>query len=296
MTGTKGATLREPGPAAVSRALAALDARMRELEGLPSLSSEIYDPVRRRLRIAADHHSTAIEGNALTLAETAAYLLEGTLPEGKPLREVMEIRGHDDALSEVEAALDGARREDEILTEAFLLHLHAAVMRPEVEHEAATSGLPPSPSRPVGAYKVLPNSVETAAGTKVFTPPDETAEAMRVLLASVRDREDRGTHPVAVAAEFHVRFATIHPFYDGNGRLARLLTNLILRRRGYPEAIVLVEDREQYIGLLQRAESEGYAPFAAYLADRCAATLRLYLRCARGEPIAEPAGGSSPTG
>lgn len=277
------------------RLLAALDERMRELEGLPPLSSEIYDPVRRRLRIAANHHSTAIEGNALTLTETAAYLLAGALPEGKPRREVMEIRGHDDALSEVEAALDSARPEDEILTEAFLLRLHGAVMRPEVENEAAESGLPPSPSRPVGAYKVLPNSVETAAGTKVFTPPEQTAEAVRDLLASVRERGDDGTHPVAVAAEFHVRFAAIHPFYDGNGRLARLLTNLILRRRGYPEAIVPVEDREAYIGLLQQADSDGYASFTGYLADRCAATLRLYLRRARGESIVAPAEGSSPT-
>lgn len=274
--------------AAERQRLAALDERMREFEDLPPLSSEIYDPARQILRIAANHHSTAIEGNALTLEETDAYLLDSALPEGKPLREVLEIRGHDDALSEVEAAL--ARQEDEILTEAFVLHLHRTVMQPVVEHEAAESGLPPSPARPVGAYKVLPNSVETDAGTKVFAPPEETGEATRDLLASVPDRLDSGTHPVAVAAEFHVRFAAIHPFYDGNGRLARLLTDLILRRSRYPGALVPVEDREKYLGLLERAESEGYGPFTRYLAARCSVTLRLYLRCARGESIVESAG------
>lgn len=268
--------------------LAALDERLRAFENFPPLSSDTYDPVRRLLRLAANHHSTAIEGNALTLAETEAYLLDGALPAGKPLREVLEIRGHDDALSEVEAALAGP--DDDILTEAFVFRLHRAVMRPVVEHEAAESGLPPSPARPVGAYKVLPNSVETAEGTKVFTPPEETGEALRDLLASVRARLDGGEHPVAVAAEFHVRFAAIHPFYDGNGRLARLLTDLILRRSGYPEALVPVADREDYLGFLQRAESEGYAPFTGYLAARCSVALRLYLRCVRGGSIAESAG------
>lgn len=281
-------TWPEPETDALRKSVAALDERMRAFEDLPPLSSDTYDPVRRRLRIAANHHSTAIEGNVLTLAETEAYLLYGALPEGKPLREVLEIRGHDDALSEVEAAL--ARPDDEVLTEAFVLRLHETVMQPVVEHEAAESGLPPSPARPVGAYKVLPNSVETDAGTKVFTPPEETGEALRDLLASVRFRLDEGTHPVAAAAEFHARFAAIHPFYDGNGRLARLLTDLILRRCGYPEALVPVEDREEYLGFLQRAETEGYAPFTGYLAAQCSAVLRLYFRCARGESIAESAG------
>ena len=278
----------ETAVAHAARRLADLDGAKRELEDLPPLSGDIYEPVRRKLRIAANHHSTAIEGNTLTLVETAEFLLADIPPEGKQSRETLEVRGHDDARSEVEAALALGDDSGEPLTEDFLLRLHGILMRPEVENEAAQSGLPPSPNRPVGGYKSLPNSVTTASGTKTFTAPERTGEAMRALLAWYSEQRERKTHPVAVAAEFHARFAEIHPFYDGNGRMARLLTNLILRRNGYPEAIVPVEDREKYFRLLENADAEGYAPLTGYLADRCSVSLRLFLRCGRGESIEEP--------
>ena len=104
----------------LAETLAALDERKRELDALPPLTSEIYAPARRKLRILADHHSSAIEGNTLTLGETAEYLRSGTRPPGKPEREVMEIQGHDDAVEAVEEAL----RADQPLTEEFLLRLH----------------------------------------------------------------------------------------------------------------------------------------------------------------------------
>lgn len=257
---------------------------MREFEGLPSLSSEIYDPVRRSLRVLADHHSSAIEGNTLTLGETAEFLRSGTRPVGRPERDVMEVRGHDEAVAEVESAIRGQRT----LTEDFILGLHRTLMAPVVEHEEAVSGLPPPASRPVGAYKTLPNSVMTSTGERVFTLPAVTPAAMLDLLSWSRTQGERDTHPVVHAAEFHCRFVRIHPFYDGNGRMARLLMNFILRRHSYPEAVIRVHDRDRYLGILERSDASGEAEFIAFIADYSSFAADLYLRCGRGEPVGEP--------
>lgn len=274
----------ESATATVRRSLAALDERMRELEDLPPLSSEIYTPARRSLRVLADHHSSAIEGNTLTLGETAEYLRSGTHPVGRPEREVMEIRGHDEAVTEVESAIRAQRP----LTEDFILGLHRTLMEPVVEHEEAVSGLPPPPTQPVGAYKKLTNSVMTSTGEKVFTLPADTPAAMLDLLSWSRSRRGCGTHAVAHAAEFHSRFVRIHPFHDGNGRTARLLMNFILRQHGYPEAVIRVHDRDRYLGILERSEARGDDEFIAFIAGYCAFAADLYLRCGRGEPVGEP--------
>ena len=272
---------REDGES-LAEALAALDERKRELGALP-LTSEILAPARRNLRILADHHSCAIEGNTLTLEETAEYLRSGTGPSGKPEREVLEVRGHDDAVGVLEEAL----RTDRPLTEEFLLRLHRVLMSPVVEQEAASSGLPPPSTRPVGRYKTVPNSVRTLRGQEVFTPPAATPRAMCDLLAWLDAQRDPGAHPVTVAGEFHWRFVEIHPFYDGNGRMARLLMNLILRRRGYPEAVFRVQERDLYFEHLGRTETEGLPGFLVFVAAYCRCAMDLYVRCGRGETVEE---------
>lgn len=277
-------TSPKPDADAARRSLAALDERMRAFEDLPPLSSEVYDAARRSLRILADHHSSAIEGNTLTLGETAEFLRSGTRPVGKPEREVMEIRGHDEAVAEVESAIRAQRP----LTEGLILGLHRTLMAPVVEHEEAVSRLPPPPGRPVGAYKKLPNSVMTSVGEKVFTLPEDTPAAMSDLISWSRSRRDQDRYAIAHAAEFHCRFVRIHPFYDGNGRTARLLMNLILRQHGYPEAVIRVHDRERYLGILRRSEEHGDDEFTAFIADYSAFAADLYSRCGRGEPVGEP--------
>lgn len=278
-----GASERRKDGESLAEALAALDERKRELDGR-LLTRDVFAPARRNLRILADHHSCAIEGNTLTLEETAEYLRSGTRPPGKPEREVLEIRGHDDAVETVEEAL----RTDRPLTEEFLLRLHRVLMSPVVTHEAASSGLPPPSTRPVGGYKTVPNSVRTARGEKVFIPPAGTPEAMRDLLAWLDAQRDAGAHPVTVAGEFHWRFVEIHPFYDGNGRMARLLMNLLLRQRGYPEAVFRVQERDRYLEHLDRAETEGLRGFLGFVADHCRCAVDLYVRCGRGETVEEP--------
>ena len=109
---------------------------------------------------------------------------------------------------------------------------------------------------------------------------------MRELIDWYYRQEANDEHPIVIAAVFHYRFVRIHPFDDGNGRIARLLMNRILLRHGYPLAIIRSDTRDRYLRELERADqTEDPAEFIDYMASCCEYPLNLYLRAARGEPI-----------
>ena len=85
-------------------------------------------------------------------------------------------------------------------------------------------------------------------------------------------------HPVLVAADAHLKFVTIHPFIDGNGRTARLLMNLLLIQDGYPPALIMPEERDEYIATLSNAQTEGIIdPFRIFIALNVEKSLDIYL-------------------
>jgi len=103
-----------------------------------------------------------------------------------------------------------------------------------------------------------------------------------------RETEHPTLHPVALAAEFHYRFVRIHPFDDGNGRMSRLLMNLILLRHGYPMTVIKATDRNPYLATLSEADAGDPEPFLRFIIDNVEAGLRLMIRAAQGESIDEP--------
>jgi Fic family protein len=121
---------------------------------------------------------------------------------------------------------------------------------------------------------------------RYFTPPEQVKQEMSDLLDWYREQERAKEHPLIVAATFHHRFVRIHPFDDGNGRMARLLTNMILMKRGYPVALIRRKNRDEYIrGLEQADREEDLSQFIAFAANACEYSLQIHLRAARGEPI-----------
>ena len=93
--------------------------------------------------------------------------------------------------------------------------------------------------------------------------------------------------PIIIAALFHHKFVAIHPFDDGNGRLSRILMNLILMQSGYPPVVVKTDDRKNYYSLLSRADVGDTWPFVEYVAELMQGSLLLYLKAAKGEDIDE---------
>ena len=270
-----------------SSVLNEIDRLKRELDELRPLPPDVVARVEQKLRIESNYHSNAVEGNALTLGETRSLILHGLTARGKPMRDHLDIQGHDQAVKTIERAV----RKEEPLTEVFIRNLHRVLLKEPYENAAVTpDGRRVTRRITPGDYKTTPNNVVTSTGEIYhFTPPEQVKPAMSDLLDWYRAREAAGEHPIITAATVHYRFVRIHPFDDGNGRMARLLMNLILIRHGYTVAIVQSDDRERYLQELERADrTEDLAQFIDYIASCCRYALTLHLNAARGEPIETP--------
>ena len=255
-----------------------------ELDKLRPLPADIVGRIEQKLRLESNYHSNAIEGNSLTLGETRSLILHGLTAHGKPMRDHLDIEGHDEAVKAIEDAV----KSNEELNEVFIRNLHKVLLKEPYENDAITpEGQPTKRLISIGDYKTQPNNVLTSTGEiYYFTPPEQVKPAMSDLIDWYRKNENEGEHPIVIAATFHYRFVRIHPFDDGNGRMARLLMNMILIKHGYTVAVVPIGEREQYINTLEQADkSEDLAQFITYIAYCCEYTLNLHLKAARGEDI-----------
>lgn len=268
----------------MSNVIQKVDALKAELDTLRPLPPDIVGRIEQKLRIESSYHSNAIEGNSLTLGETRSLILHGLTAHGKSMRDHMDIEGHDVAVKAIE---DAVRREEE-LNEVTIRNLHRMLLKEPYEVDAQTpDGRITRRLITIGDYKTQPNNVRTSTGEiYYFTPPEQVRPAMSDLIDWYRKAEAEDEHPIVIAATFHYRFVRIHPFDDGNGRMARLLMNMILIRHGYTVAIIPIRERNRYIESLEQADkSEDLAQFIAYVAGCCESTLNLHLRAARGEDI-----------
>ena len=181
-----------------------LDRLKAELDALRPLAPEQEQRVLQKFRLDWNYHSNAIEGNSLTLGETRSLLLHGLTAEGKPLRDHLDIKGHDEAVRGLEEIV----HDDRPLTEQFIREMHQVLLGDEHYKAAYTATGQPTRQRIVpGQYKTSSNNVRTATGeTFYFASPEETPARMNDLLVWYRQEAEAPTlHPVALAAEFHHR-------------------------------------------------------------------------------------------
>lgn len=190
--------------------------------------------LREEFLIDFTYNSNAIEGNTLTLKETA-MVLEGMTIDQKPLKDHLEAVGHRDAFLYVQ---DIATK-DIPLDESVIKNIHALVLMDRPEDKGIYRRIP---VRIMGAYTepVQPYLIEPK---------------IRELLAENKLRRET-MNPIERIARFHLEFEGIHPFIDGNGRTGRLLLNLDLICNGYPPINVKFIDRKRY-----------YDAFDAYYRD-----------------------------
>lgn len=258
-----------------------------ELDSLRPLDSEAEGRIMQKFRLDWNYHSNNIEGNSLTYGETKALILFGITAQGKPLKDHFEVTGHNEAINWV---LDLVKGETE-LTEVFIRELHTLLLKESSYKEAKTpDGKPTRRKIEVGKYKSQPNHVITVTGeTFYFATPEETPAKMQELVEWFRtEREKPDVNPIILAALFHYRFIRIHPFDDGNGRVARILMNFILMQFGYPPVIIKTEDKENYYAVLRLADADQLEPFIEYIATNLVSSLEIMLRGAKGEDIEEP--------
>ena len=269
----------------LSRALDRLGALQAELDALRPLTDEQLGRAMQRLRLEWTYHSNAIEGNSLTYGETRALLMHGVTAQGKPLKDHLDIRRHGETINYVETLI----RSEEPVRVDLVKEIHHRLMGEEYEITAETpDGEPVKRTVQGGVYKEHPNNVRTETGeVHYYVDPLEVPGRMADLVEWLGGDETREMHPVARAALFHHRFVEIHPFPDGNGRVSRMLMNVLLMRDGYVPAVIRQENRPAYYGALAAADGGDPQLVVAFVADELAETMELYLRAVKGTPDPE---------
>jgi len=257
-----------------------------ELDSYRPLSQEMEKRIMQKFRLDWNYHSSHIEGNSLSYGETKALILFGQTAQAKPLKDHLEMSGHDEAIKNIEDVIKQKRP----LTESFIRELHIIILKEPYEVDAITpDGKPTKKLIKIGTYKTTPNHVKTKTGEIFyFASPEETPAKMNELMSwynSTINKKD--TDVVLLATEFHYRFIRIHPFDDGNGRIARLLMNFILMQKGYPPAIIKTEDKQNYFNALQQADAGQLDYFFNYICEQVNNSLELMIKGAKGEEIDE---------
>ncbi|MCI0398034.1 MAG: Fic family protein [Chloroflexi bacterium] len=271
----------------VKQLIARIDQLKREIDALRPINPEQEQHIMQKFRLEWTFHSNKLEGNTLTFGETKAFLLHGVTAQGKPFRDYLDIKGHHQAIDQLLAIV----HRQEPLTEAVIRELHRTILVEPHEVDALTpDGRPTKKPIQPGQYKTSPNHARTSTGeVHYYATPEETPAKMGELMAWYRRELARGElHPLILAATFHYQFVAIHPFDDGNGRMARLLMNLILMQAGYPPLIVRNEDKNAYLFALEKADADNdLEPFVNLIGESLIDSLELYVRGARGEPVEE---------
>lgn len=258
----------------------------KKLDALRPLSQEAEGRVMQKLRLDWNFHSNAIEGNKLTYGETYTFLMHGLTAKGKPLKDHLDIKGHSEAID----FLVGIIKDTRDLTEAEIRELHKMILvEPFRSHAQTAEGQATTKLIQIGVYKTMPNHVLTQTGeTHYYADPKDVPALMQDLVQWYNEaRHNPKIHPSVLAAIFHHRFVEIHPFDDGNGRLARILMNLILMQKGFPPAVVKLKERSDYYAALAQADKGEYAAICEFVAENALDSINLCIKAAKGKNIYE---------
>lgn len=256
-----------------------------ELDVLRPIDKEQEDRIMQKFRLDWNYHSNHLEGNSLTYGETKALILFGVTAQGKPLKDTLEIKGHNEAINWVLEMIQG----DRPLTENFIRELHSLLLQDSYKESKNAKGDIVPRKISAGKYKTTPNHVQTVTGEIFyFATPEETPAKMTELLDWYKEKAlEKEVNPILLAAEFHYKFIRIHPFDDGNGRTARILMNFILMKFGFPPVIIKTEDKANYFAALQFADAGNIEAFITYIAQNLNRSLEIMIAGANGEDIEE---------
>lgn len=265
----------------------AIDTLKKKVTILRPLSEEKEGKVMQKFRLDWNYHSNAIEGNQLSYGETVAFLMEGLTAKGKPFKDHLDIKGHNEA---IEYLLKLIKDKDYSLNESEIRNLHQLTLKENYFVDAITSdGTPTRKEIKVGQYKSSPNHVKTPSGEiHYYASPEEVPIEMGDLMDWYKQaKENPAIHPIVLAALFHHEFTAIHPFDDGNGRMGRILLNLILMQNDYLPIVVRQNDRSNYYQVLRQADAGELIPITEYIGELVNHSLSIYIKAANGENYEE---------
>ncbi|MGE7875841.1 Fic family protein [Peribacillus muralis] len=213
-------------------------------EGLPK---EYLEDVLVRLA----HHSTALEGNTISLPDTISILLYNTVPSQVNLREFYEVDNHREAFDYIMNQVQN----EQSLTVNTIKDIHELLTN-KLQHDR-------------GQFKSADNAIRgasflTASATETPYLMDQWVGNINWQLDQVKNRKDL----IRIVGDFHIQFERIHPFSDGNGRTGRLVMNYSLLQHGIPPLIIEVKDKAAYINILANQDTEKFLTFAEPLIEQ----------------------------
>ncbi len=259
-----------------------IEALQQQIDAFGELSAEAKRKIDYKFRLDWNYYSNSMEGNTLTMAETRSVMIGNITIGGKPLKDVLEIKGHDEAIIPILKLGKGEVR----LSETRIKEIHRQIIHEE----------DPEKKPLIGVWKTVPNYIYNYKGERFdFAAPEEVAERIHKLLdktnaaidAVFRNKKN-APHPIDVALAFHLEYVTIHPFYDGNGRTARIFTNLLLISFGYPPFWAKDgSERDAYGQYISEVQAYGSKPdvFYEFAADKIIRSQKLVLAAIEGKDI-----------
>lgn len=224
-----------------------IEASRQAVSSLP-ITVSVLTSLRESARLVSTHYSTQIEGNRLTQAQVEDVRLGGTFPNRK--RDEREVKNYFRALDFLDEIISA---EIGLVNEPDIQILHGLIIEGKKR-----------PSEYRDGQNVIRDS---ANGAIVYMPPEaeDVPALMSDLIRWINEASEKAELPVPIiSAIAHYQFATIHPYYDGNGRTARLLTNWVLHKSGYGlKGIYSLEEYyaknlQAYYNALSVGESHNY--------------------------------------
>ncbi len=236
--------------------------------------------IQDQLMLQWTYNSNAIEGNTLTYKETSFYLLRGLTAKGKSLEEHLEISNHRDAITFLEEILKDKKFK---LTEKLIREIHKILFKGIEYIKIGIPGRENLVPINAGSYKSADNHVLKADGTIHYYAPAVGVSGEMEKLISFWEKYYKKLHSIEMAANIHYEINRIHPFTDGNGRVARLVMNLVLLQNGYPPVIIKNEEKEKYYDSLEKADNGNLKPFIQIIKTEVLKTINFILRILEGK-------------
>ncbi|WP_276819189.1 Fic family protein [Mailhella massiliensis] len=230
----------------LTESLSRIDELQTQINSLRPLNEAEAASLREYYKIGLTYSSNALEGNTLTESETKVVLEDGLTIGGRPLRDHLEAVGHAAAFDYV-CSLQRSTG----FSEQDILTLHRLFFCKIQEEQA-------------GVYRG--SRIFVTGSAHKFPSPEEVPALMKEFVEQA-PRWREMYHPVEYAARLHQRLVAIHPFVDGNGRVARLLMNLALLQSGHLVTVIPPVLRSEYIETLETSHRH-MTPFILFIC-RC---------------------------
>ena len=245
----------------LSHLLRKIDEKQELIKRNRPLDQQRVKNLKEYFKIGLTYSSNALEGGTLTETETKVVIEEGVTIGGKALRDHLDAIGHARAF---DFMLELAKRTE--MTEADIQKLHTLCFQPS-EGELA------------GRYRTVNVVITGSQYNDRLSAHEAVPNDMEKLIESSKQQKVK-QHPVEYAAWLHRAFIVIHPFADGNGRVARLLLNHALISRGYPPVVIPPAFKHEYIRALEQSHERPQV-FDEYIAEQVLQAQKDYIRLLR---------------